>query len=100
MAGQIIRRPLFVEDVRSAWAYITEENSAAADASVRELEKRYQILAVNPLLGVQRFPKYPNLRMFPFRQYIIIYDPLANGSGVELIRFLHAARDYHRFFDD
>lgn len=38
------------------------------------------------------------MRIFPFRRYIIIYAALADG--IELIRLLNAARDYHRYFDD
>jgi hypothetical protein len=39
--------------------------------------------------------------MFQYRDYIIIIDdPMPDGAGVELIRILNAARDYHRYFDD
>lgn len=38
--------------------------------------------------------------MFQYRDDIIIYDPLPDGAGLELIRILNAARDYHRYFDD
>ncbi|WP_455873619.1 hypothetical protein [Rhizobium yanglingense] len=57
-------------------------------------------LCRNRLLSVQRFPKNPSIRMFPYRDYIIVYDPMPDGAGVELIRILNAARDYHRYFDD
>ncbi|WP_197032568.1 type II toxin-antitoxin system RelE/ParE family toxin [Rhizobium sp. CF080] len=98
--GQISRRPQFIEDLREVWDFIAKDSQDQADAFILQLEKRYQNLADNPHLGVRRFPKYPTMRMFPFRKYIIIYHPFADGSGVELIRLLHAARDYHRYFDD
>ncbi|AJD41358.1 hypothetical protein C9413_15225 [Rhizobium sp. SEMIA 4085] len=36
----------------------------------------------------------------PVLDSIIIYDPMPEGAGVELIRIFNAARDYHRYFDD
>lgn len=98
--GQISHRPQFIEDLREVWDFIAKDSQDQADAFIFQLEKRYQNLADNPQLGVRRFPKYPTMRMFQFRKYIIIYDPFADGSGVELIRLRHAARDYHRYFDD
>jgi toxin ParE1/3/4 len=97
---RILRRPLFVEDLYSIWSFIGADNEAAADSFVAELEERYRILAERPHLGVQRFPRYPAMRLFPFRRYLIIYQPLDIGDGIELIRLVHAARDYRRFFDD
>jgi toxin ParE1/3/4 len=38
--------------------------------------------------------------IFPFRRYLAIYQPLDTADGIELIRLLHAARDYRKFFDD
>ncbi|MGO4436435.1 type II toxin-antitoxin system RelE/ParE family toxin [Rhizobium sp. RAF56] len=89
-----------MEDIRSVWALIAEDSYERADAFVVELEKRYAALAASPFLGASQFPNYPTLRMFPFRSYIIIYEPLEDTAGIELVRLLHAARDYHRFFDD
>jgi len=100
VAGRIRRRPQFVEDIRDIWNFIADDSPERADGFVFELEKRYQALALSPFLGVARFPRYPYLRIFPFRSYIIVYEPLPEGAGIELIRLLHAARDYHRFFDD
>jgi len=58
------------------------------------------MLSDNPRLGPARFPKYYEMRMFPFRRHIILYAALADGSGIELVRVLNAARDYYRYFDD
>ena len=96
----ILRRPQFIEDLYDIWRFIARDSEARGDDFILELEMRYEILANNPLLGVQRFRRYPRLRMFPYRSYIIIYDPIPDGSGIELIRILNAARDYHRYFDE
>lgn len=98
--ARIRRRPLFVEDLNAVWRFVAADNEAAAERLLRELEERYVMLAEWPLLGAQRFQRYPAMRLFPFRRYLIIYQPLDTGDGIELIRLLHAARDYRRFFDD
>lgn len=98
--GRILRRPQFVEDLRAVWNLIAQDSEDRADAFVLELERRYRLLADNPHLGPQRFPRYPGMRLLAFRRYIIIYTPLADGSGIELVRLLNAARDYRRYFDD
>lgn len=71
-----------------------------SDAFILELERRYQIFAETRFSAYSAFPKYPSIRMFQYRDDIIIYDPLPDGAGLELIRILNAARDYHRYFDD
>lgn len=97
---RILRRPIFIADLREVWAFIAADSEHRADRFVAELEKRYRLLAEQPLLGVQRFRSFPKMRLFPFRKYLIIYQPLDAGDGIELIRLLHAARDYRTFFDD
>ena len=96
----ILRRPLFVEDLYATWAFIASDNEHAADRLLSELEDCCRLLAERPHIGSRRFNRYPFMRLFPFRRYLIIYQPLDTGNGIELIRLLHAARDYRRFFDD
>ncbi len=98
--ARLLRRPIFVEDVRAVWSFIAADSEGQADHFVAELEARYRLLAETPLIGVARLPRHPEIRLFPFRRYLIIYRPLETGDGIELIRLLHAARDYRRFFDD
>ena len=96
--GRILRRPQFVEDLRTVWDFIARDSMDRADAFVFDLEQRYHMLSNNTKLGQRRFQRYPDMRIFPFRRYIIICAALADG--IELIRLLNAARDYHRYFDD
>lgn len=98
--GTIVRRPQFLEDLRNIWQFIARDSESRADGFVLELEKRYRLLADNPGIGVPRLPRYPTMRIFSYRSYLIVYDALPDGTGIELVRLLHAARDYHRHFDD
>jgi toxin ParE1/3/4 len=94
----ILRRPQFLTDVYEIWSYIARDSLLSADKIVYDLEQHYQVLAKSPLIGVKRLPNYPKFRIFPFGKYVIVYSPLDNGSGIELIRLIHSARDYHHFF--
>jgi len=98
--GTVVRRPLFIQDLRDAWTYIAQDNPAAADRFVRELERRYKLISDNPSMGSARFPRHPDVRLFPCQSHVVIYRPLADGSGIELIRLIHTARDYRRFYKD
>lgn len=99
-SGTIRRRRLFLLDALDAWNFIAKDSESRADDFALKLEDRAQIFADNPFLGVARFPKLPNVRLFTFRQYIVIYEPISDGSGIDLVRLIHAARDYQRFFED
>ncbi|MBC7151810.1 MAG: type II toxin-antitoxin system RelE/ParE family toxin [Rhizobium sp.] len=98
--GTVVRRPLFIRDLRDAWAYIAQDNPDAADRFVRELERRYALVSDNPSIGSARFARHPDVRLFPYRSHVVIYRALTDGSGIELIRMIHAARDYRRFYKD
>jgi toxin ParE1/3/4 len=98
--GKVLRRPQFVLDLQEVWDFIARDSEVHADRFVRNIEKRYILLSDNPSLGVARFPNYPGLRLFPYGNCIIIYQPLVDDQGIELIRLLHSARDYHRYFEN
>jgi len=94
----ILRRPQFIDDAYEIWSYVAQENILRADQIISDLEQCYQVPAESPHIGVKRLPNYPKFRIFPFGKYIIIYSPSDDGSGIELIRLIHSARDYHHFF--
>ncbi|WP_377288778.1 type II toxin-antitoxin system RelE/ParE family toxin [Rhizobium sp. SG2393] len=56
--------------------------------------------SLNSHSSTVRLGNDPDIRLFSFRRYLIIYRPIETGDGIELIRLLHAARDYPSFFDD
>jgi plasmid stabilization system protein ParE len=45
-------------------------------------------------MGTASLPGYPDVRIFPAGNYLIIYRPLPDGGGIELIRIYHRARDW------
>ena len=92
--GKIVRRPAFKLDSFRAYDLIASDNPPAAANFLRELEKKYQVLADYPEMGTARLPGVPEARIFPYRNYVILYTPLPDGSGIELVRLFGPRQDW------
>ena len=57
----------------------------------------YTTLAENPRIGRSREELAPELRSFPFQDYVIFYRPIDNG--VEIVRVLRGSRDIESLLD-
>ena len=85
-------------DLKNIWTYLAEFNPDAADKFLRELAKKFQLLAENPKLGHAHDEFILKLRSFPYKKYVIFYFP--TETGVEIYRILHGARDIENLFED
>ena len=83
-------------------AHITVDNPEAADRVEEAIFDSFELLARNPALGRRRqFRRHQNIRSWvvtEFTNYLIFYRELTNGSGVEIVRVLHGARDLDALF--
>lgn len=91
--GRVLRRPAARRDLTGIWHYIATDSPTRASAFLRRIEERIALLSDNPGLGSARFPAFPDVRYFPYQSYLLIYRPLSDGEGIELIRVIHAAQD-------
>src|SRR5947209_1131192 len=79
-------------DVEDVIQQIANDNADAADRFLVRLYDRYQQLALNHEMGRVRHEFGRDVRSFPFeRHYLIMYRSIE--GGVEILRFLHGARD-------
>ncbi len=92
----VIRSPEAAEDLLEIWQYIADDNEAAADKLLNEIDAASKMLARNPKTGRERPELAPRLRSFPVGRYILIYRPI--DEGVELVRVLHGSRDIDSIF--
>jgi toxin ParE1/3/4 len=92
----IFKRPRAEEDIAEIWDFIAEDNESRADGFIDELNEKFALLAVRPLIGRERKELADNLRSFPIGRYIIFYTILR--EGIEVIRVLHGARDIETIF--
>jgi toxin ParE1/3/4 len=84
--------PLARRDLEEVTQQIATDDTAAANRFFDGLYERYQQLSVNYEMGRARPEFGRDVRSFPFeRQYLIMYRPIE--GGVEILRFLHGARD-------
>lgn len=81
-------------DIDGIWDYIAEDNPRAAETFTRNLKKKFVQLAEFPAMGTTCDELGVGLRRLPFKNYVILYRPMADG--VEIARILHGARDIDR----
>lgn len=84
------------DDLLSIWRYIAEDDPQAATRLLLSIDERCALLADNPQLGPARPDIAPDLRYFPFGNYLILYREVSNE--VEIVRVLHGARDLGGIF--
>ena len=94
---RVTRRPLAEADVLEIWDYIADDGIAAADRWVDRLDKQFQVLAMQPMMGRARDELAPGVRSFPFGRYVVFYLPL--DGGIDVGRVLHGARDIDAAFN-
>jgi toxin ParE1/3/4 len=79
------------QDLIEIWLYIAQDSPNIADSVLDGLEKRFSILADNPLMGRSRDDIAPELRYFLFEKYLIFYRTASDG--IEIVRVVHGARN-------
>jgi toxin ParE1/3/4 len=90
------------DDMRDIVAYIAADNPKAAARFVPALEATYEQLVALPGMGsVRHFGRkdLPEVRMVPvtgFENYLVFY--VALQTHVQVLRILHAARDFPTIF--
>lgn len=80
-------------DLLEIWAFIASENPLAADKIVRKLDERSHELLENPKLGPARPDIAKEMRHLVMDNYIILYRVF--DSGIEIVRYLHGARNLY-----
>ena len=95
-----MKRPAAERDLIEIYKYIASEAPSRARPFLRRLDEKIRMLAGAPGVGAVRLPHYPDVRMFPIGNYLILYRPLAESAGIELIRVYHAARDWQVLAED
>lgn len=89
--ARVNRRPLAAADILDIWDYIAEDSLEQADRWVDKLNEKFELLAIQPMIGRARDELATGLRSFPFGRYVIFYLPTYNG--IDVVRVLHSARD-------
>jgi toxin ParE1/3/4 len=91
----IIRSKEADEDLFDIWRYIAFDNPAAADRVLDTIERRWQPLAIHPLLGRDRADIAPGIRHLVSGNYLILYR-IVHDHSIEIVRVLHGRRRIDR----
>lgn len=78
-------------DLLDIWAFISEDNLAAADKVVRQLDDRSHELLDHPKMGLARNDVAKGMRHIVMSSYLILYRIV--GEDIEVVRYLHGARN-------
>ncbi|MGI8639052.1 MAG: type II toxin-antitoxin system RelE/ParE family toxin [Pyrinomonadaceae bacterium] len=87
-----------LDDLDEILNHIAEFDIEAGNKFIRELVKKFRLLAENPAIGTAKNELVINLRSFPYKRYNIFYFPTKNG--IEIYRVLPASRNIIQVFDD
>lgn len=96
MNPRIRRTALAKQDVRQIALWIGRQSPDAAIKRVDDLEQRLEELLNAPGSGTDRSDLRPSLRSSPFGNYLVFFKRIRDG--IQIVRVLHGARDYSRFF--
>ena len=83
-------------DIRSIAQWIAQGGVDAALRWIDELDAKLQKLLEMPGSGTDRSELWPDMRSSPFGNYLVFFKP--TPDGITVMRVLHGARDYARFF--
>jgi toxin ParE1/3/4 len=101
VSGRITWRAAAEQDLTEAYLYIGADSPEAAERLLDAVGTALSLLLENPEAGgVREFdsPRAQDIRSWApreFPSYLIFYR--VDGSDIEVVRFLHGARDWPRF---
>lgn len=85
-------------DIEDIFVYYAEFNLDSSRKFIKELMRKFKLLAENPQLERSQSNFILNFRSFSFRNYTIFYFPIENG--VEIYRVLHGAGSIEDLFEN
>ena len=104
MSGRVIWRAVAEQDLTEAYLYIGADSPEAAERLLEAVGDAVALLLENPQAGSLREFRSSRARGVRswapqgFPNYSIFYR--VSGKDIEVIRFLHGARDLPRYFEE
>ena len=93
--ADVLKSPLFLDDLDGAAGYIAGENPAAAQRFVAAVEQTIELLSRAPQIGqplaTTKYPKLRRMSVCGFRVYQLFYE--FAQDEVRVHRLVHGSRD-------
>ena len=90
--------PLALSDLTEIRDYIAERNVDAAEQLLDAIEEACERFGHYPQIGRSRDDLLRGIRVFPVKKNYAVFYRLVEDA-VEIVRGVHAARDFSRLFD-
>jgi toxin ParE1/3/4 len=95
--SRILRKPQAEADLIEIWNNIAQDSPTRADKLLDEIDEKSQMLALSPFVGKVRDELGAEIRSFLIGNDVLSYQPIENT--IDIIRFLHGARDIDALFN-
>ncbi|HEV8377467.1 MAG TPA: type II toxin-antitoxin system RelE/ParE family toxin [Tepidisphaeraceae bacterium] len=96
MTGRVLKTDRAERDIDQIADWIARGSESAAHKWLGELDEKFSVIARTPGIGTDRNSLRRGVRSYAFGNYLIFFK--ATKSGVSILRVIHGARDYRRFF--
>jgi plasmid stabilization system protein ParE len=99
MAPRIILSAEARADLNSLKSYVADQDGQLrSEMAIGRIEETIRMLAFMPGMGRTRADLVRNARAFPSPPWIIIYRPLAEFDGIQVLRVLEGRRGLTTIF--
>lgn len=99
MPAGIRLRPRAQADLDDIWAHTVDTWSLAqAEAYLFGIGAIFDLLAEFPEIARLRAEFAPPVRIYPYREHLVIY--LVDDDGLDVLRVVHRRQDWTIFFSD
>ena len=93
-ASTVVRSAKARKDIRELYVWIVEDSGLErAEQVIARIEATVQRLAKRPLSGRSRPDLEGEPRSFSVAPWLIVYEPLKDGTGIHLLRIIDSRRD-------
>lgn len=83
--------PQAKSDIEEITSYISADSPAAAQRWFDRLQERFVAIGAMPEIAPARPEIGPDVRLFPFDRYVILYR--AESGNADIVRIVHGSRD-------
>ena len=103
MTLTIIKRPQAERDIEESFVFIGEKDIDSGLDFLFAVEQTLEFLALHPFVGrvgsfkVEELQNVRLWRVKTYEKHLILY--LVSENAIEVMRVIHAARDYTKFFE-
>lgn len=100
----LFKRPQAERDIEDAFVFIAEKSEDAGLDFLFAVQGTLELIADAPLIGSKREFNAPELegirlwRVKSYEKYLIFY--FVRDAAIEVVRIIHASRDYNRVFEE